>query len=221
MVCLVYWTLLTCFSNLTGFLFSRLTIIIVIILYGLVGIEILKWRREFKSISDNYITLDTLVDANTNVSFDHFDNAVQVDAAAMTVEVNKEQPGNISQLHDAEEKGSGQNSLSKSSLTTSHLRVPARINIDQRIPVRAPVSFRQYILMPLLFFVVLLAVWVAPTTNRIASFVDPNYLSYPLLLAVGATGSLRGFWNGVVFITIGMKERKRQKEIKRTGHAVR
>jgi prepilin signal peptidase PulO-like enzyme (type II secretory pathway) len=75
--------------------------------------------------------------------------------------------------------------------------------------------------MPLLFFVVLLAVWVAPTTNRISSFVDPKYLSYPLLLAVGATGSLRGFWNGVVFITIGMKERKRQKEIKRTGHAVR
>jgi hypothetical protein len=191
------------------------------ILYGLVGVEILKWRREFRSVSNNYITLDTLVDTHTNISFDHFDNAVQVDAATMTVEVNAEQPGNISQLHDAEEKGSGGNSLSKSSITTSHLRVPARIPIDQRIPVKAPVSFRQYILMPLLFFVVLLAVWVAPTTNRISSFVDPKYLSYPLLLAVGATGSLRGFWNGVVFITIGMKERKRQKEIKRTGHAVR
>jgi hypothetical protein len=191
------------------------------ILYGLVGVEILKWRREFRSIGDNYITLDTLVDAHINVSFDHFDSAVQVDAAAMTVEVNADQPGNISQLHDAEEKGSGGNSLSKSSLTNSHLRVPTRIHVDQRIPVKAPVSFRQYILMPLLFFVVLLAVWVAPTTNRISSFVNPNYLSYPLLLAVGATGSLRGFWNGVVFITIGMKERKRQKEIKRTGHAVR
>jgi hypothetical protein len=191
------------------------------ILYGLVGVEILKWRREFRSISDSYITLDTLVDANTNVSCDHFDNAVSVDAVAMTVEVDAEQPGNISQLHDAEEKGSGQNSLAKSSISNKHLRVPDRIPTRQRTPVRAPVSFRQYILMPLLFFVVMLAVWVAPTTNRISQFVDPNYLSYPLLLAVGATGSLRGFWNGVVFITIGMKERKRQKKIKRTGHAVR
>jgi len=191
------------------------------ILYGLVGVEILKWRREFRSISDSYITLDTLVDANTNVSCDHFDNAVSVDAVAMTVEVDAEQPGNISQLHDAEEKRPGQNSLAKSSISNKHLRVPDRIPTRQRTPVRAPVSFRQYILMPLLFFVVMLAVWVAPTTNRISQFVDPNYLSYPLLLAVGATGSLRGFWNGVVFITIGMKERKRQKKIKRTGHAVR
>jgi hypothetical protein len=191
------------------------------ILYGLVGVEILKWRREFRSIGDNYITLDTLVDAHINISFDHFDDAVQLDANAMTVQVNADQPGNISQLHDAEEKGSGGNSLSKSSLTTSYLRVPAKIPVDHRVPVKAPVSFRQYILMPLLFFVVLLAVWVAPTTNRISQFIDPTFVSYPLYVAVGTTGSLRGFWNGVVFITIGMKERKRQKEIKRTGHAIR
>jgi len=191
------------------------------ILYGLVGVEILKWRRQFRSLGDNYITLDTIVSTNTNVSFDHFDNAVQVDAAAMTVEVDAEQPGNISQLHDAEEKESGQNSLAKSSISNTHLRVPDRISTQHMTPVRAPVSFRQYILMPLLFFVVMLAVWVAPTTNRISTFVDSNYLSYPLLLAVGATGSLRGFWNGVVFITIGMKERKRQKKIRRTDHAVR
>jgi hypothetical protein len=206
---------------LTGlFPFSRLTIIIVMVLYGLVGVEILKWRREFRSIGSNYVTLDTLVDAHINISFDHFDDVVQLDTNAMTVEVNADQPGNISQLHDAEEKGSGGNSLSKSSLTTSHLRVPAKIPVDHRISVRAPVSFRQYILMPLLFFVVLLAVWVAPTTNRISQFVDPTFVSYPLYVAVGTTGSLRGFWNGVVFITIGMKERKRQKEIKRTGHAI-
>jgi hypothetical protein len=63
--------------------------------------------------------------------------------------------------------------------------------------------------MPLLFFVVLLTIWMAPTTNRVASLIDPAYLSYPLLIAVGATGSLRGFWNGVVYITIGLKARKR------------
>lgn len=77
-------------------------------------------------------------------------------------------------------------------------------------------SFRQYILMPLMIFAAELAVWVAPTTNRIASFIDPSYESYPLLMAVALTGSLRGFWNGVVFVTIGMKSRSRQKELDET-----
>jgi hypothetical protein len=183
-------------------------------IYLIVGIEILKWRHEFNKM-DNYITLDTIVDTN-NVSFDHFDNAVVIDANTMTVEVNSlTQPGNIAQLHDREEKGSGQNSLSKSSVSASNLRVPEHISIEQRTPVRKHISFRQYILMPLLFFIVLLAIWVAPTTNRVSAFINPNYVSYPLLLAVGSTGSLRGFWNGVVFVTIGLKERKRQKELKK------
>jgi hypothetical protein len=57
-------------------------------------------------------------------------------------------------------------------------------------------------------------VWVAPTVNRIHTFIDSTYVSYPLLLSVGVCGSLRGFWNGVVFIVVGMKERKRQKHLK-------
>jgi len=64
--------------------------------------------------------------------------------------------------------------------------------------------------MPLMIFVVLLFIWVAPSTNRISSFIDPNFESFPLLITVGLTGSLRGFWNGVVFVTIGMKARKRR-----------
>jgi hypothetical protein len=69
--------------------------------------------------------------------------------------------------------------------------------------------------MPFMFLVVLLVVWVAPTTNRIASFVNPGFSSYPLLVAVGVLGSLRGFWNGVVFLTIGMKGIRRQRRIDR------
>ncbi len=65
--------------------------------------------------------------------------------------------------------------------------------------------------MPLMIFVVLLTIWVAPSINRISSFINPNFQSFPLLVAVGLTGSLRGFWNGVVFIIIGMKTRKRRK----------
>jgi len=159
----------------------------------------------FKSIGSDHITLDTIVSAN-NVSFDHFNNA-----ATMTVEVNvQSQPVHIAKLHDRKETGFA--SLSKCSISTSHLCPSDSIALVHRPPNRSPVSFRQYILMPLMFFVVLLAIWVAPTTNRISAFINPDYVSYPLLLAVGSMGSLRGFWNGVVFITIGMKERKRQKK---------
>ena len=144
-----------------------------------------------------------------SVSSNHFNNAV-----AMTVEANVQpQPVHIAKLHDRKETGFV--SLSKS---TSHLRPSDSIALAHRPPNRSPVSFRQYILMPLMFFVVLLAIWVAPTTNRISAFINPDYISYPLLLAVGSTGSLRGFWNGVVFITLGIKERKRQKKLMRTCH---
>ncbi|KAE9376167.1 hypothetical protein N431DRAFT_532430 [Stipitochalara longipes BDJ] len=112
-----------------------LTIFIVIILYLMVGIEILKQRRFFKSLDNDF-----------------------------------NQP-----------------------------------------PRRPPVSFRKYILMPLMFWFLLLAIWVAPTVNRVASFINPEFVSFPLYIAVGSMGSLRGFWNGVVFMVIGMKERKRKK----------
>jgi hypothetical protein len=67
--------------------------------------------------------------------------------------------------------------------------------------------------MPLFFFLTLLLVWVAPSTNRVASFVDPTFASYPLMLVVGVTGSLRGFWNGIVFVVVGMRSWKRRREL--------
>lgn len=79
------------------------------------------------------------------------------------------------------------------------------------------ISFRQYILLPLLFFLISLSVWTALTVNRIHSFIDPHYTSYPLYLAVGSTGSLRGFWNGVVFMGLGWRERKRESELRVVG----
>jgi len=175
-------------------------------LYCLVGIEILKQRHMVKSIGNDCITLDTIASAN-EVSSNNLDNAV-----AMAAEVNiQPQPVHIAKLHDRKEMEFA--SLSKS---TSHLRPSDSITLTHTPPDRSPVSFREYILMPLMFFVVLLAIWVAPTTNRVSAFINPDYVSYPLLLAVGSTGSLRGFWNGVVFITLGTKERKRRKKLKRT-----
>lgn len=176
---------------------SRFVISIVMMLYCLVGIEILKQRHVFKSISKEYTTLDTIMSRN-NFSPNHFNNAV-----AMTEVGVPSPPTPITRLHDRKETGS----VSVSS-STSHPRPSVAA---QSIPNRSPVSFRQYILMPLMFFVVLLAIWVAPTTNRIGAFINPRFQSYPLLLAVVSTGSLRGFWNAVVFIALGMKERKRQK----------
>jgi hypothetical protein len=67
-----------------------------------------------------------------------------------------------------------------------------------------------------MFFGELLAIWVAPTRNRVWSFVNLGQQSYALLLAVVSTGSLRGFWNAVIFITLGMKARKRQRDLLRT-----
>jgi hypothetical protein len=175
------------------------------ILYCLVGIEILKRRYKFKPTC-NYITQTTIMSGN-NVSSDHLNSA-----APMNVEVNVQ----LHPVHIAKSNGRKESvfaSSSKCSIvqnSTSHLRPSGSIALDHRLPKRSLVSFRQYILMPLMFFVVLLATWVAPTTNRISAFINPDYVSYPLLLAVGLMGSLRGFWNGVIFITIGMKGRKRQ-----------
>jgi hypothetical protein len=69
--------------------------------------------------------------------------------------------------------------------------------------------------MPMVFFLVLLATWVAPTINRISALVNPNHSSYSLMVAVGAMGSLRGFWNGVVFISIGMKGWRRESKLQK------
>jgi len=207
-------------------------------LYCLVGLEILK-RRYKSNSTGNYITQATIMSAN-NVSSDHLNNAV-----AMTVEVNvQSQPVHIAESLGRKEPvfassskcSVGENSISHirpsdsigenstshlrpsdsiGQNSASHLRPSDSVALDHRPPKRSPVSFRQYILMPLMFFVILLAIWVAPTANRVSAFIDPDYVSYPLLLAVGSMSPLRGFWNGVVFIAIGMKGRKRQTELEK------
>jgi prepilin signal peptidase PulO-like enzyme (type II secretory pathway) len=192
--------LLTHDSN-PAFPLSRFIIFVTMMLYVLVGIEILKQRHMFKSLDSDYVTLDTITVPAKDVHF----HAVTIDIKVQS------SPEPVAVI--AERKETGGSSISNS---TSHLHPTDSIALPHRAASRSPVSFKKYILMPLMFFVVLLAIWVAPTTNRISAFINPNYMSYPLLLAVGSTGSLRGFWNGVVFITIGMRARMRQKKIERT-----
>jgi hypothetical protein len=200
-------TSLTDSSNSTFCFLSRVMIFIAMVLYCLVGIEILKRKHAWKSIDSDSVPLETL-------ELGHFNNAV-----AATVEVNvQSQPGHTA----AQVQGKTESVMSsRGSTSISHLRPSENLALDHSVyksPSRSSVSFRQYILMPLMFFVVLLAIWVAPTVNRVSSFINPAYVSYPLLLAVGSTNTLRGFWNGVVFITIGMKALKRKKELGNIGN---
>lgn len=87
---------------------------------------------------------------------------------------------------------------------------PGRAPTIYQTPQQRRVSLRQYVIMPSLFFLAMLATWIAPTINRISEFVHRKHGTHSLLLAVSTLGSLRGFWNGVIFITIGMKGWKRR-----------
>ncbi|KAL3459708.1 hypothetical protein BJX64DRAFT_291052 [Aspergillus heterothallicus] len=73
---------------------------------------------------------------------------------------------------------------------------------------QSAVSLRKFLLMPVLFFLALLTTWVAPTINRINAFRHPGEEPYPLMVAVAALGSLRGFWNGIIFVSMRSKARK-------------
>lgn len=168
------------------------------ILYFLVGIEILKQRHIFKTFDSEFVTLDSVNDAAAS----NYNGSVTTAADG-----NGRFSTHAPSTHDGKEL-TFESSISPSSSSPQ----AAEIAFDHGPTRRAPISFRQYILMPLMFFFLLLAIWVAPTVNRVASFINPNFVSFPLYLAVGSMGSLRGFWNGVVFIVIGMKERKRKKK---------
>ncbi|KAL2807935.1 hypothetical protein BJX63DRAFT_439794 [Aspergillus granulosus] len=73
---------------------------------------------------------------------------------------------------------------------------------------QSTVSLRKFLLMPFLFFLALLTTWVTPTINRIYAFRHPGQEPYPLMVAVAVLGSLRGFWNGIIFVSMRSKARK-------------
>jgi len=167
------------------------------ILYFLVGFEILRQGRFIKSLDSDHVTQHS----GNNLSLNHYHGSV-----SKTIDTNVQYPPHTYHLHNGKEFAL---ETSAPASTSSHQRADSA-TFDHQSAKRPTISFRQYILMPLMFFFLLLAIWVAPTVNRVASFINPSFVSFPLYLAVGSMGSLRGFWNGVVFIVIGMKERKRR-----------
>ena len=171
----------------------RLAIFATTILYILVGTEIFKRQRALKFIASDILPIES-----PQRPLPYAPSLIPDDMEPMTEEINIDTiPARAPSTHSTSRAASTFTISSSRHLTTA---------------TRPSLSFRQYVLMPLFFFLAMLSVWVAPSTNRVASFVDENFGSFPLLLAVGATGSLRGFWNGIVFVTMGMKHRKRLKD---------
>ena len=176
------------------------SIFITMVLYIIVGIEIVKRRQALKSITSDTMLLDmddTVMPAD--------DPSQSPSSDVTNTATNYSYPTN----HKTKTSTS-YSSASGGSILTSRDHSNTN-NLEAAAPKRSSLSFRQYILMPLFFFLALLTVWVCPSTNRVAAFIDPTFGSYPLLLLVGITGSLRGFWNSLVFILVGMKSWKRRR----------
>jgi hypothetical protein len=169
-------------------LHNRLIIVIVLILYCLIGIEITRVRDEFKLTDDDHIALTSGNSASS---------------VTTTVEANPQRKPAFTPESSTTGDTTEQNTFRRP--PTSNTAKP-----DYQTPKQRRVSLRQYVIMPSLFFLAMLATWIAPTINRIAEFVHHKHGTYSLLLSVSTLGSLRGFWNGVIFITIGMKGWKRR-----------
>ncbi|KAK4232913.1 hypothetical protein C8A03DRAFT_39425 [Achaetomium macrosporum] len=192
------------------------SILVTVVLYLAVGIEIAK-RRRFLDSTNSHLHA-ALEDTNTvppPLAANHDSCSNSTTAAEYT--------DGCAPHHSADSVDDGSPIPTSTATGSKHyaasttpLKLKLNLHLSSKTTPTASssLSFRQYILMPLFFFIALLLVWVAPSTNRVAAFVDPSFASYPLLLVVGATGSLRGFWNGIVFVVVGMRSWKRRKKAK-------
>ncbi|KAL2177795.1 uncharacterized protein P884DRAFT_223556 [Thermothelomyces heterothallicus CBS 202.75] len=178
------------------------SIIITIALYLLVGLEIVKRRHVLESIASSMHRATATVTA-----------AAADDDSGIPPVTAVSYPGSSRNSTTADYGGpNGATTTTIISRSGGGGKSYAASTSTRIIPSNpSSLSFRQYILMPLFFFLALLLVWVAPSTNRVASFAKPGFSSYPLLLVVGFTGSLRGFWNSIVFVVVGMRSWKRRR----------
>lgn len=165
--------------------------------YFLIGFQILKLRDDFKLTDDDHIALTSV---GSNPPPAHYSGSTA------DISVRGDLSGKSSPLVTS---SFGTETSVQALPSQPAPRSPAAAYRHQS---QRRVSFKQYIIMPSLFFLALLATWVTPTINRVTAFIHPGHESYALLLAVSTLGSLRGFWNGIIFVTIGMKGWRRVKE---------
>lgn len=166
-------------------------------IYVMVGVEISRRRHAFQAIESDFIPLD---DATTDTVDERFTNSQCETESTLQL-----QSRDACASHSRAGSSIATTTQSTATLSPNAIHRPT-------MPLRRTLSFRQYILMPLFFSLALLSVWIAPSTNRLGTFVNPHFSSYPMLLAVGISGSLRGFWNGLVFVTIGARSRQEREE---------
>ncbi|OQE25915.1 hypothetical protein PENFLA_c008G05180 [Penicillium flavigenum] len=142
-----------------------LIIVIVLILYCLIGIEITRVRDEFKLSDDDHIALTSGNSASS----------------VTTVEANsRRKPAFTPEstiTSDTTEQNTEQDTIQRPS-------PPRKAPTTYQTPQQRRVSLRQYVIMPSLFFLAMLATWIAPTINRISEFVHRKHGTHSLLLAV-------------------------------------
>lgn len=186
------------------YLLIWLSIFITLGLYCRIGVEIINRRRALMSATNDSVQLD--------------DTVLPLTLPPRSVTISHQDPKTGSDVE--------QTTISSTHTGTTPVPLPATPNNTTPVcrnpnPRRmslllrrssSSLSFRQYIMMPLLFALTLFSVWTPSTVNRIIPLVDPafstSYGSYQLLVVSGVTCSLRGFFNGVVFILVGRGSRK-------------
>ncbi|KXG46440.1 uncharacterized protein PGRI_052960 [Penicillium griseofulvum] len=147
-----------------------LIIVIVLILYCLIGIEITRVRDEFKLSDDDRIALTSGNSSNS--------------VATTTTEANtRVKPGSTPE--------STMTSDTREQITFQHPPTSRNATTGYQTPKQRRVSLRQYVIMPSLFFLAMLATWIAPSINRISEFVHHKHGNYSLLLS-GGRDELRG-----------------------------
>lgn len=175
-------------NSLTLDYISRLVITIILVLYCLIGVKIWILQSDVQIVSHdyNYLVASTgsqpsdRTASSNNTTFEH---------QSLSEIVRSPVP------HPTTIQSSGEQNRTPSSSTPMRAE-PSR---ERRL------SFRHYILVPLLFFSALLVTWIIPTIYRIRLFYNTDYTSFPLLLAISILLPLRGLWNAIIFATMGVK----------------
>lgn len=175
---------------------NRLAITVILIIYCLVGIKIWVLRNDIKLASEDY---GSLTSASSSQPSDRTVSTGTTNTITTIVE-----PRSVIEIVSLPYPQ--QITIQSSVERTSTPRPPTPTQSGP--PRQRRLSLRQYIIIPLLFFLALLSTWIAPTIYRVHLFYHPNYISYSLLLAVTILSSLRGFFNAVIFITMGLKGRR-------------
>ncbi|KAK4867780.1 hypothetical protein LT330_006667 [Penicillium expansum] len=149
-----------------------LVIVIVLILYCLIGIEITRVRDEFKLSNDDHIALTSGNSASS---------------VTTTEEGNSRRKPAFTPESTITSNTTEQNTFERPPTSTNDATT-------YQTPKQRRVSLRQYVIMPSLFFLAMLATWIAPTINRISEFVNHKHGNYSLLLSDGSDVLRKGEW---------------------------